>query len=123
MGYVSKDVELKKTPKETSYCKNTVAYETGWGDNLKQNFLSFTIWGKQAEFFCNYFNKGDGVHLDGVIEDNNYKNKEGNTVYSKDFRIDKVTFPSVPKKQREKAAGTSESENRNHSVKTDEIPF
>lgn len=49
---------------------------------------------KNADFIKKYVKKGTSLFVTGSIRDNNYTDKEGNKVYSKQFVIDKISFAS-----------------------------
>ncbi|MER2025542.1 MAG: single-stranded DNA-binding protein [Eubacteriales bacterium] len=62
------------------------------GEERESNFFDITLFGRRAETFNELLEKGDPVFIQGEIENNNYTNKDGVTVYRdqilvEDFRL------------------------------------
>lgn len=55
----------------------TVAWNRGFGDNRKSNFMDCIVWGKRANFMRD-FEKGFGIHVVGDLEQDTYTTKDGN---------------------------------------------
>lgn len=56
------------------------------------DFFNCTCFGKQAEFVERYLHKGIKVVLSGRIQNDNYTNKDGQTVYSVRIMVDEIEF-------------------------------
>ena len=56
------------------------------------DFPRITVFGKQAENCERYLAKGRLVGIQGRIQTRNYKNKNGDTVYTTDVVADRVEF-------------------------------
>jgi len=56
------------------------------------DFFNCTAFGKQAEFIERYLHKGTKIVLSGRIQNDNYTNKEGQTVYSVRVMVDEIEF-------------------------------
>ena len=61
------------------------------GEN-SADFINCVALGKTAEFIDKHFSKGKKIGMIAHVQTGNYKNKEGNTVYTTDFVVDKVEF-------------------------------
>ena len=92
MGNIVRDSELKSTQGGTSFVKNAIAVNTGYGDNKKTHFLNFTIWGNRAESFAKFVKKGNRVLLQCEAQQNEYTNKDGVKVSTIDFRANDWEF-------------------------------
>ena len=56
------------------------------------DFFNCTAFGKTAEFVEKYLKKGTKVLAQGRIQNDNYKDKIGNTVYAIKFMVETVEF-------------------------------
>lgn len=56
------------------------------------DFISCVAFGKTAEFIEEYFFKGMKAALTGSIQTGSYENKEGDTVYTTEVKIDRIDF-------------------------------
>jgi len=92
MGRLTRPVEIHTTEKGTHYINNNIAYDTGWGENKKANFLNVTFWGSQAEFVKNHFMKGDGILIDGTLEFDPWE-KDGVKMSQHKLIAREVSFP------------------------------
>jgi len=86
----------KNTPLSsgTPLCKFNIAFDCGFGPNKKTTFIEVNTWGKQAEFVAQYFKKGDGILIEGRIEQNRWPDKSTGEKRSKHIvAAERVTFP------------------------------
>lgn len=84
-GNLTRDPELRYTPKGTAVCKFSIAINRSWqseGGEKKEEvtFVEITAWGKQAEIIGQYFKKGRPIFVEGRLdleqwEDKNTKQK------------------------------------------------
>ena len=56
------------------------------------DFFNCTCFSKQAEFVEKYLKKGTKILLTGQIQNNNYTNRDGQTVYSVQVLVDEMEF-------------------------------
>lgn len=56
------------------------------------DFFNCTAFGKTGEFIEKYFHKGSKILLSGEMQNNNYKNKEGQMVYGFQVLVNNVEF-------------------------------
>ena len=87
-GRLVKDTEVmtSKSNKETLYCYNTVAINSG---KDKVEYIDFTAFGKTAEILGQYGVKGKAVAITGYIHKNGAEKK-----YSTTLIAEKVSFLS-----------------------------
>ncbi len=64
-----------------TYARATLAVNRDFSKDTT-DFISLTIFGKTAEYFSKYVNKGDLLSIDGSIQTSNYKNDKGDIVNS-----------------------------------------
>lgn len=72
MGNITRDIELKYTPKGTAVCDLGIACNrVRMGDDGNKieevTFVEVTLWGKQAELANQYLGKGRGVFIEGRL--------------------------------------------------------
>ena len=56
------------------------------------DFFNCVSFGKQAEFVEKYLHKGSKIVLEGELQNNNYTNKEGQTVYGMQILVNSLEF-------------------------------
>ena len=96
IGRLTKDPELTKT-ESTSIGRFTLAVDReGKNNSDKADFIWITCFGAQAETVNKYLAKGRQVAVLGRIQTGNYKNKEGETVYTTDVVANRVEFLGSP---------------------------
>ncbi|MBL4930505.1 MULTISPECIES: single-stranded DNA-binding protein [Clostridium] len=92
-GRLTKDPELKFTPGNgTAVTTVTLAvdkYNASTGQR-EADFISVTIWGKQAEATANYMNKGGQMAVSGRIQTRSYDAKDGTKRYVTEVVADPV---------------------------------
>lgn len=80
MGNLTRDVELKFTPKGTAIAKFGLAinrkYRTESGDSKEDVcFVDIDCFGKQAETIAQYMRKGSKIHLTGRLKLDSWDDK------------------------------------------------
>ncbi|MFC4991778.1 single-stranded DNA-binding protein [Rubritalea tangerina] len=72
MGNITRDIELRYTPKGTAVtdlgvaCNRRVKQGEEWVDET--TFVDVTLWGRQAELASQYLGKGRGVFIEGRLQ-------------------------------------------------------
>ena len=94
IGRLTRDPELNYTQGGTAVCKFTLAIDRPVSkDKEKQaDFIRIVTFGKQAENCDKYLAKGRQTAVQGSIQTGNYKNKDGQTVYTTDVIANRVEF-------------------------------
>ena len=82
MGNLTRDPEMRESQRGTSFVKTAIAVndrvpnsQGAWED--KATFFELVIFGKRAEAFEKYLRKGSSVLVDGKLEVQKWKDKEG----------------------------------------------
>ena len=72
MGNITRDVELRYTPKGTAVtdlgvaCNRRIKQGEEWVDET--TFVDVTVWGSSAEFVSKYFSKGKSIFIEGRLQ-------------------------------------------------------
>lgn len=65
---IGNEPELRHIPSGKAVCELSLAYDVGYGQNKKTQWIKAALWGERAEKLLPYLNKGDQLHaaLDDV---------------------------------------------------------
>lgn len=78
-GRLCKDAVIEQVgAKGTPIVKFDMANNTGFGNYARTNFFKIQLWGKQGEAIVNYLVKGKLVAVTGVLENNQWTDRDGN---------------------------------------------
>lgn len=109
MGNLTRDPELRYTPKGTAIARIGLAVNRVWrtetGEQKEEvTFVDIDAFGKQAETISQYLKKGNPVLVEGRLRLHTWEDKQTNQKQSK-LRVDLETFKFVgPAQSREAAA-------------------
>lgn len=98
LGNLTRDPEVRYTPKGSAVCDLSLACNRVWYDEQKQkheecDFIDITIFGKTAENVGKYTAKGLRLHVEGRLKQDTWDDKTTGQKRSKLKVIaDKVTF-------------------------------
>lgn len=81
IGNLTRDPELRYTPKGTAVADVGLAINRVWRDDQSQKhedttFVDVTLWGRQAELAQQYLGKGRGVYIEGRLQLDTWDDKE-----------------------------------------------
>ena len=112
MGNLTRDPELRYTPKGTAVARVGLAVNRVWrtetGENREETtFVDCDAYGRQAETLCQYLKKGNPVLIEGRLRLHSWEDKQTNQKQNK-LRVDIENFRFVGTGNREggPAAGT-----------------
>lgn len=81
LGNLTRDPELRVTPKGTSVCQFGMAvnrvYRSGDDTQEETTFVDLEAWGKQAEIISKYVSKGNPLFIEGRLKFDSWESKEG----------------------------------------------
>ena len=81
IGNLTKDPELRYTPKGTPVCTLRLASTTRYksGDSMKDDtlFINVVVWGKQGETASEYLSKGRQVCVEGRLTYSQWETDDG----------------------------------------------
>lgn len=89
VGRISTDLELRQTSNGKSYCRFNLAVNRM---NEGADFITITVWNKQAENLVQYQNKGGLILVEGSISTGNYTDSEGNNRKTFEVMAQNVQF-------------------------------
>lgn len=98
IGRLSRDPDVRYTPTQLAVARFTVAVNRPPSRNGQDSnqptadFIDVTAFGKAAELVERFFTKGRWIGVQGRIQNNNYTNKDGVTVYGYQVVADRIEF-------------------------------
>ena len=113
VGRLGKDPELRTTQKGqeiTSFSLGVSVFAKGEQQTV---WLKCSIWGKRGETLRNYCSKGQQITISGKLFEDEWLNKDGETV--KDLCVDVQDFSLPPREQPQQQAAPA--------AVTADIPF
>ena len=88
-GRITRDIELLYSTSGSAYLRNSIAVDRrGEGTD----FFNITVFGKTAEAFDKYLKKGSKVVIEGHLQSDSYKDKDGNNKNSVSIIVDAWEF-------------------------------
>ena len=101
MGRLTKDPEIMYTNGGKTIGKFSIAVDRRFKQDGQPDadFFNCVTFGKQAEFVEKYLHKGTKIAIVGEVQNNNYKNKDGQTVYSTQIVINEIEFAESKRSQ------------------------
>lgn len=97
MGNLGDDPDLKMTAGGRAVMKLSLATSERWKDNNgkaqeRTDWHRCVMWGDRAEKLAKHLRKGMRILVEGRIQYGKYEDRDGNTRYSTDIVIDRLTF-------------------------------
>ena len=111
-GRLTKDPETRVTKSGMLICDFTLAVDRKFKREGQPtaDFLSYTAFGKTAEFIEKWCHKGTKLDVQSALQNNNYQNSEGKTVYRNTLMVESVEF-AESKAASQRANGNSNGSN------------
>jgi single-strand DNA-binding protein len=85
------------------------------------SFVPTTMFGKTAELFLKYVQKGDMVHLAGRLDSNEWKTDDGKKRLTLSFVVEQLSF--LPNERAKAPAPKKQEPGTNEYGEPDDIPF
>jgi single-strand DNA-binding protein len=125
MGNLTRDPELRYTPKGTAVARIGLAVNRTWrtetGEQREETtFVDIDAFGRQAETIAQYLKKGNPLLVEGRLRLHSWEDKQTNQKQSR-LRVDLETFRFVGPAQNRDGAGAVEAP-RSRSVETPQEP-
>jgi single-strand DNA-binding protein len=132
---LGKDAEVKHTQSGQAVCNLNVAYDVGWGERKKTQWMSLSLWGDRAEKSAEHLTKGkaivarvDDLHLDTFEGNNGPVTTLKGTLVSFEFaggnqQQDRAAAPASEPAQRPAAQQAPAAQPQGFDDFTDDIPF
>lgn len=119
-GRITTKPELKKTQKGTAYTSASIAVQRDLKNaagEYETDFINFTAWDKQAEYLCNYVNKGNRLDLVGRWQTRKYEDKDGKERVANEVVVESVSaYIEHPK-------GDVPVSEENLTINKEDLPF
>lgn len=108
MGNLTRNPEIRHTPSGTAVVDLGLAVNEEFinkaGEKIEQTvFVDVTVWGKQAESCNEYLTKGSQAFIDGKLQLDQWKTKEGENRSKLRVKADRVQFLSSGVKSEKRA--------------------
>lgn len=101
IGNLTKDPEIRYTPSGTAVANFSLAVNRRYkqGDEVKEEvcFIDIVVFGKQAENSGQYLSKGQGVIVDGRLQQRRWESDDGQKRSKHDVVAESIRF--LPKRQ------------------------
>ena len=99
-GHLTRDPEVRivdgKDGKDLAITKFGIATNTGWGDKKKVCFIDVTAFGARGQAISEYLGKGDPILVEGVLELDQWDDKETGAKRSKHgIVLDQFSFKNL----------------------------
>jgi single-strand DNA-binding protein len=111
IGTLTRDPELRVTPKGTAIGQFALAVNRKWkdGENEKEEvcFLDFEVWGKSAEAIAKYVSKGQQIYIEARAKQDTWEDKESGKKRSK-IKFVVENFQFLGGKKKEEGGGSSD---------------
>ena len=121
LGNLTRDPELRYTPKGTAVGEIGVAINRVWNNEQGQRqeettFVDVTLWGRHAELAQQYLTKGSGVFIEGRLQLETWEDKATGQKRSK-LKVVGENLQFMPDgKQRERSAPAADSAPRREAA-------
>lgn len=95
IGNITKDIELKQSNSGKSFCNFTLAVKKSFKNNdgsYDADFINCVAFGKTAELLNSYMSKGSKLLVEGQINTNSYKDKDGIMKYQTNVSVERIEF-------------------------------
>lgn len=96
MGRLTRDPDVRysQNEKQTAVAGFSIAVERRFrrDGEAEADFFSCTAFGRLGEFVERYLHKGSKVVLTGHLQNDNYKNRDGQQVYSVRVIVEEIEF-------------------------------
>lgn len=127
-GNLTRDPELRYTPKGTAILSGTVANSRKWRDdqgNLQEevSFVDFTAFGKTAENIGKYFKKGSTILVSGRIKQDRWDDRQTGQKRSKVLLIvDRFDFAGGNREEPQARQSHPPHQNQSHPQDEPQLP-
>ena len=130
-GNLTRDPELRSTPKGASVCSFSVAvnrvYKDSNGEQREDvSYIDCSAWGRLGEMISQYAKKGSGVLVSGRLDQRSWEDKNGGgkrsrvEIVAEDFNF--LGGPRDGGSANNSYSNTSHSSSSNESNSNEEIP-
>lgn len=94
-GRLTHEPEVRLTSSQTQYCNFRIACQRDFRNSdgsYTTDFIDCVAWRNTAAFIVKHFRKGDMIVIDGKLQVDNFKDKEGANRSKYQVAVDGVSF-------------------------------
>jgi len=126
MGNITRDIELRYTPRGTAVADISIAINRSWKDDSgnrqdETTFVDCTLWGKTAELAHKYLAKGRGIFVEGRLQMESWDDKDTGKKRTK-MKIIGENIQFLPSGDRNASQSSSQSSPPPQSSHTSQAP-
>jgi single-strand DNA-binding protein len=112
-GNLTRDPELRYTPKGTAVARITLAINRTWkgegGESKEEvNFVDVDVWGRQAEVISQYMKKGRPLLVEGRLKQDTWEDKNTKQKQSK-LKVVLESFSFIDSNRGDGGGGSAEA--------------
>lgn len=107
IGRLASEPKVEKTNSGISVLKVALAFNAGYGDFQRVDFVNCIFWKGSAEAVAKYCKKGDRLFVDGEIQTSQWEVDGGGKRYSTDVVVNTFEFIENRKKDDEQSQDNS----------------
>ncbi|MBI5198904.1 MAG: single-stranded DNA-binding protein [Nitrospirae bacterium] len=126
-GNLTKDPEMRYIPSGTPVASFPIAVNHRYkqGDELKDDvtFIDIVVFGKQAESCSQYLNKGDGVLVEGRLQQRRWESEDGQKRSKYEVVAQNVRFMPKGRGISETGTGSGTSSEGTEGGDLSDVPF
>lgn len=132
-GHVTREVELRYTPKGTSTARVGLAfnrvYRNAEGNWIEEpNFLDISVWGKQAELCAERLHKGSPIIVEGYLRTSSYTDRDNQQrkfveIVSNKIQFLEKTSSGYDEMSSEDGNTKYKADDPDQNVTDDDVPF
>ena len=113
IGRLTKDIEIRNVGDDLKVAEFQLAVDNFSNGKKGVDFISCTVWNKQAEILAQYTSKGSLIAVEGSIANNSYKNKEGVNIHKTKINVSLFKFLDTKGNKQEETQEEDQEEDEN----------
>lgn len=99
IGNLTKKPEIKYIGNNSPVTSINIAWNEKYKDTNKVHYFEVEVWGTLAENCVKYLDKGSKISVSGKLNQQSWKNKEGNNCYKTFIKAIEIDFLSTNNSQ------------------------
>lgn len=96
LGRIATDIDVRKVGEKTTIARFNIAiprnYKNKQTGKYDADFFGCVAFNKNATLLEKYFHKGSRVGISGRLQNNNYKDRDGNMIYKTEISVADIDF-------------------------------
>lgn len=87
IGRIVRDIEVEQTQTGSTFCRFSLALDSGYGEHKKSHYFNYIAWSKTAEAMAKWCKKGMKIAVQSEAQQNRWKDNNGNNRETVEFRV------------------------------------